>query len=157
MLESAQIAVDVCAARTRARIGISIGTDSYLALNWQRPEIRLRDPSGDRRFPTPQRRRNCSETYTGAERVLATGDVSPGRLRPTVAKQSCSAGRGGGSPKAASAKNLQLVGSHGILSQKGLSVRFRKKLWPADTHRAALPGQKNHRAPPPDPNRHRVL
>jgi hypothetical protein len=54
MLESAQIAVDVRANRTRARIGISSETGSYVALNWQRVDINARCASRGRRFPTPQ-------------------------------------------------------------------------------------------------------
>jgi hypothetical protein len=50
MLESAQITAN----RTRAQIGISIGTRSYLAIKWQRGRLNARCASTDRRFPTPQ-------------------------------------------------------------------------------------------------------
>jgi hypothetical protein len=49
------------ANRTRARIGTSTQTRSYLALNWQRAEIGLPHTSGDRRFPTPRQRRNTRQ------------------------------------------------------------------------------------------------
>jgi hypothetical protein len=55
ILDSAQIAFDVCANRTRARIRKSIRIQSYLATKWQRGGINARCALRGRRFPTPLR------------------------------------------------------------------------------------------------------
>jgi hypothetical protein len=91
MPKSAQIAVDACANRTRARIGISIETGSYLALNWQCGQIERQLTCRDRRFPTPLQRRSSNERETGGEHALGTVDVTTTHLfRPNQRRRATS-------------------------------------------------------------------
>ena len=97
ILDSAQIAFDVCANRTRARIRKSIRIQSYLATKWQRGGINARCALRGRRFPTPQPATNhllLQRPPKTAGALLPISQPNPNFLRDNCTKRA-EGGRGG--------------------------------------------------------------